>query len=87
MDEAVVAQSPVDVNVMAQLCRITPARTASLEMMMTKQELHKLRRLEAETKRLREQLERHMDVYREQLYELVELRTQMDLVRAAVGTD
>lgn len=54
---------------------------------MTKQESAKLRRLEAETKRLREQLERHMDVYREQLYELVELRTQMDLVRAAIGTD
>lgn len=51
---------------------------------MTKQELHKMRRLEAETTRLREQLERHMGVYREQLYELVELRTQMDLVRAAV---
>jgi hypothetical protein len=54
---------------------------------MTKQELHKMRRLEAETTRLREQLERHMGVYREQLYELVELRTQMDLVRAAIGTD
>ena len=54
---------------------------------MTKQELHKLRRLEAETKRLREQLEKHTAIYRDQLYEIVELRTQMDLVRAAIGAD
>lgn len=54
---------------------------------MTKQELAKLRRFEAETTRLREQLERHMDVYREQVCDLVELRTQMDLVRAALERD
>ena len=41
-------------------------------------------RLEAENTQLRAQIEKHMQIYREQLYELVDLRTQLDLVRAAI---
>jgi hypothetical protein len=54
---------------------------------MTKQEANKMRRLEAETTRLREALERHTAIYRDQIYEIVDLRTQLDLVRDAVGMD
>jgi predicted nuclease with TOPRIM domain len=54
---------------------------------MTKQEAAKLRRLEAENARLREVLDKHAAVYRDQLYEIVELRTQLDLVRDALGMD
>jgi len=51
---------------------------------MTAKERARLARLEAENTRLREQLDRSMEVYREQVFELVELRTQVDLVRAAL---
>lgn len=44
-------------------------------------------RLEAENAQLRAQIEKHMQIYREQLYELVDLRTQLDLVRAAITKD
>jgi hypothetical protein len=54
---------------------------------MTKQEAAKMRRLEAETVRLREVLDKHAAIYRDQLYEIVDLRTQLDLVRDAVGMD
>jgi hypothetical protein len=54
---------------------------------MTKQESAKLRRLEAENTRLREALEKHAAIYRDHLFEIVDLRTQLDLVRDAVGMD
>ena len=48
---------------------------------MTKAELAKMEKLEAENKRLREMVDKQFGIYREQLYELVELRTVVDLVR------
>jgi hypothetical protein len=54
---------------------------------MTKHEATKMRRLEAENARLNEALEKHAAIYRDQLYEIVDLRTQLDLVRDAVGMD
>jgi hypothetical protein len=54
---------------------------------MTKQESAKMRRLEAENTRLNESLEKHAAIYRDHLFEIVDLRTQLDLVRDAVGMD
>lgn len=54
---------------------------------MNAKERAKMARLEAENARLREQLERSMTVYRENVWELVDLRTQLDLVRAALSKE
>ena len=54
--------------------------------MNSKERAH-VARLEAENTQLRAQIEKHMQIYREQLYELVDLRTQLDLVRAAITKD
>ena len=54
--------------------------------MNSKERAH-VTRLEAENAQLRAQIEKHMQIYREQLYELVDLRTQLDLVRAAITKD
>lgn len=54
--------------------------------MNSKERAH-VARLEAENAQLRAQIEKHMQIYREQLYELVDLRTQLDLVRAAITKD
>ena len=52
---------------------------------MTAKERARLARLETENARLREQLDKQAKIYREQLYELVELKTTIDLVTTALG--
>ena len=51
---------------------------------MTKQESARMEKLEAENVRLREVLSKQMEIYREQLYELVEFRAAMDIIRKYV---
>lgn len=52
---------------------------------MTKAEAAKLRRLELENAELRAQHLRHIEVYREQSIELIELRAQLQLLREIAG--
>lgn len=40
--------------------------------------------LEAENARLREQLDKQAKIYREQLYEIVDLRTKIDLITSVL---
>ena len=51
---------------------------------MTRKESAKMRRLETENERLREALERQAAIYRDQLYEIVVLKTKLDLVEEAM---
>ena len=48
---------------------------------MTAKEQAKLRRLELENEQLRQQHLRHIEVYRDQSLELIELRAQIQLLR------
>ena len=48
---------------------------------MTAKEQAKLRRLELENEQLRQQHMRHIEVYRDQSIELIELRAQIQLLR------
>ena len=57
---------------------------AGMEMRMTLKESAKMRRLETENQHLRETLERQMAIYRDQLYEIVVLKTKLDLVEEAM---
>ena len=52
---------------------------------MTKAEHARLRRLDLENAELRRQCDRHIEVYREQALELIELRTTLQLLRELVG--
>ena len=51
---------------------------------MTLKESARMRRLETENQHLRETLERQMAVYRDQLYEIVLLKTKIDLIEEAM---
>jgi hypothetical protein len=51
------------------------------ESRMTALEKAKLRRLELENEQLRAQHARHIEVYRDQAVELIELRAKLDLLR------
>ena len=51
---------------------------------MTLKESARMRRLETENQHLRETLERQMQIYRDQLYEIVVLKTKLDLVEEAM---
>jgi len=53
-------------------------------MTMTAKERQRMQRLETENRELRERLERSMEIYRHQVWELVDLRTKLDLVRSAL---
>ena len=53
-------------------------------MRVTLKESAKMRRLETENQHLRETLERQMAIYRDQLYEIVVLKTKIDLVEEAM---
>lgn len=53
--------------------------------MMTAKEQQRMARLEIENRELRDQLSRHMEIYRNQLFEIVELRTKLELVEMAIG--
>ena len=58
--------------------------SAGMEVRMTLKESAKMRRLETENQHLRETLERQMAIYRDQLYEIVVLKTKIDLVEEAM---
>ena len=51
---------------------------------VNKKEQYYVAKLEAENKHLKAQLDRHMEVYREQLYELVELKAKREMVNRIV---
>ena len=51
---------------------------------MTAKERARLARLETENARLREQLDKQAKIYREQLYEIVDLRTKIDLITSVL---
>ncbi|GEM_PF-2844141 len=48
---------------------------------MTARERAYVRRLELENAQLRAQNDKHIDIYREQAVELIELRAKLDLLR------
>lgn len=48
---------------------------------MTAKEKAKMRRLELENEQLRAQHTRHIEVYRDQALELIELRAKLELLR------
>lgn len=52
---------------------------------MNAKESARLRRLELENAELRAQNARHIEVYRDQLIELIELRAQLQLMREIAG--
>ena len=51
---------------------------------MTAKEAAKLRRLEVENEELRRMNSRHIEVYRDQALELIDLRTRLRLVEEAL---
>ena len=51
---------------------------------MTLKESARMRRLETENQHLREALEKQMAIYRDQLYEIVLLKTKIDLIEEAM---
>ena len=55
------------------------------ESRLTARDKAKLRRLELENAELRQVNARHIDVYREQLVELIELRAKLQLMRELLG--
>ena len=58
--------------------------SAGMEVRMNLKETARMRRLETENQHLRETLERQMAIYRDQLYEIVVLKTKLDLVEEAM---
>lgn len=54
---------------------------------MTARDRARLRRLELENQQLREKVARHIEVYRDQLIELIELRATVDLLRELLGSN
>ncbi len=54
---------------------------------MTKKEQMQFRRLEAENQALRDKLEKHIEVYSNMLFEVVELKTKIEMVRFAMEDD
>ena len=51
---------------------------------MTAKDRHRLRRLEIENEYLREKLDQMAQIIRNNLYEIVDLKTTLDLVRQAI---
>ena len=51
---------------------------------MNLKETARMRRLETENQHLREALEKQAAIYRDQLYEIVVLKTKLDLVEEAM---
>ena len=47
----------------------------------------RMRKLEAENTHLREMLEKAMATYRDQIYEIVDLRTKMKMIEQAMGIE
>ena len=57
---------------------------AGMEMRMNLKETAKMRRLETENQHLREALEKQAAIYRDQLYDIVILKTKIDLIEEAM---
>jgi hypothetical protein len=51
---------------------------------MTAKDRNRLRRLEVENEHLRAQVEKQAQIIRNNLYEIVDLKTTLDLVRQAI---
>jgi len=51
---------------------------------VTRREQSAMRKLELENARLREQLDKHFQIYREQLYRIVDLESRLEMVMEAV---
>lgn len=56
-------------------------------MSMTAKERQRMQRLEIENRELRQALEHYQDVNRNMLYELVDLKAKLELVRSALDGD
>lgn len=54
---------------------------------MTKKEQQQFDRLKLQNADLQRQLDKHLQIYSDQLYELVELRTRLELVAIALNGD
>ena len=54
--------------------------------MTAKERLH-LQRLEIENRELREKCDKHLAVYRDQLIEIIELRTKVELIETVLRGD
>lgn len=54
---------------------------------MTRAEQIRMTKLEAENAELRRKLAKQLEIYRDQAWELVALRTALAVVRGAVNTD
>lgn len=51
---------------------------------MTSKERALLARLQAENIRLKEEVAKHLEIYRQQAWELIDLRTRLDLVQQSL---
>lgn len=51
---------------------------------MTKQEQQKMHRIELENQSLREMNSRHIDVYRDNVIEIIELKATIELIKSAL---
>jgi hypothetical protein len=54
---------------------------------LTAKERAAMKRLELENQNLRESIKKHLDVYRDQSIELIELRAKVDLLLWALGDE
>ena len=54
---------------------------------LTKKEQMQMRRLEAENQALREKLSKQLEVYSAMLFEVVELKARLELVKYAMGDE
>jgi hypothetical protein len=52
--------------------------------MMTKKEQVAFRKLELENANLKQQLDKHFGIYRDHLYELIELRTKLQSINEII---
>ena len=55
--------------------------------MMTAKEKQRMERLEIENRELREKCDKHVEIYREQLYEIVEMRAKLELIESVLQGD
>lgn len=51
---------------------------------MTAKEAHRMKRLEIENRELRQQLDKNFQIYRDQLYLIVEMKTKLELIDSAL---
>ena len=54
---------------------------------MTKKEQQAFDRIKIENAEMRKTIDRQMEIYRDQLWELIDLRAQVELIRSAVQGD